>query len=109
MCVSVHKPQLFKIRYSMLLFVKKPQLCALSDGQAAALNLVLPPTIVTAQIDPLRSEGKSYANLLQQASVVVRYKNYEGVTYEFFGMAAVVDKAKEAQQFAAEGLKKAFK
>lgn len=42
LCVSVHKPQLFKIRYSMLLFVKKPQLCALSDGQAVSLNLALP-------------------------------------------------------------------
>lgn len=38
----------------------------------------------------------------------LRYKNYEGVTYEFFGMAAVVDKVKEAQQFAAEGLKADF-
>jgi acetyl esterase/lipase len=70
----------------------------------------LPPTtIITAQIDPLRSEGKAYADLLQQAEVVVRYKNYEGVTHEFFGMAAVIDIAKEAQQFVAEGLKEAFK
>jgi acetyl esterase/lipase len=69
----------------------------------------LPPTtIITAQIDPLRSEGKAYSDLLQQAGVVVRYKNYEGVTHEFFGMASVVDKAKEAQQFVAEGLKEAF-
>ncbi len=65
-------------------------------------------TIITAQIDPLRSEGKAYADLLQQAGIDVRYKNYEGVTHEFFGMAAVVDKAKEAQQFVAEGLTKAF-
>lgn len=70
----------------------------------------LPPTtIITAQIDPLRSEGNAYADLLQQAGVVVRYKNYEGVTHEFFGMATVVDKSKEAQQFAAEGLKEALK
>jgi hypothetical protein len=32
-------------------------------------------------------------------------QNYEGVTHEFFGMAAVVEKSKEAQQFGAEGLK----
>lgn len=70
----------------------------------------LPPTtIITAQIDPLRSEGKAYADLLQKAGVIVRYKNYEGITHEFFGMGAVVDKAKEAQQFVAEGLKDAFK
>jgi acetyl esterase len=70
----------------------------------------LPPTtIITAQIDPLRSEGKAYADLLQPADIVVRYKNYEGVTHQFFYMVAVVDKSKEAQQFAAEGLKESFK
>jgi len=65
-------------------------------------------TIITAQIDPLRTEGKAYADLLQKAGIAVRYQNYDGVTHEFFGMAAVVDKAKEAQQFVAEGLKQAF-
>lgn len=70
----------------------------------------LPPTtIITAQFDPLRSEGKAYADLLQKAGVKVGYQNYEGVTHEFFGMAAVVDKAKEAQEFATQGLKEAFK
>ena len=69
----------------------------------------LPPTtIITAQIDPLRSEGKAYADMLEQAGVAVRHKNYEGVTHEFFGMAAVVDIAKEAQQFVAKGLNEAF-
>jgi acetyl esterase/lipase len=69
----------------------------------------LPPTtIITAEIDPLRSEGKRYADLLQQAGVQVDYKNYEGVTHEFFGMGAVVDKAKEAVQQAAAGLKGSF-
>ena len=38
----------------------------------------------------------------------MRYKNYEGVTHEFFGMAAVIVKAKEAQQFVAKGLNEAF-
>ena len=69
----------------------------------------LPPTtIITAQIDPLRSEGKAYADLLEKAGIAVRYQNYEGVTHEFFGMAAVIDKAKEAQQFVAKGLNEAF-
>lgn len=87
-----------------------------ADGDNHLISLLsekdlkgLPPTtIITAQIDPLRSEGKAYADLLKKAGVVVRYQNYEGVTHEFFGMAAVVDKAKEAQKFVAEGLKQAF-
>lgn len=70
----------------------------------------LPPTtIITDQIDPLRSEGRAYADLLEKAGIPVRYQNYEGVTHEFFGMAPVVNKAKEAQQFAAAGLRKSFK
>jgi acetyl esterase len=69
----------------------------------------LPPaTIITAQIDPLRSEGEKLAKLLTQAGVRVNYKNYEGVTHEFFGMGAVVDKAKEAGQLVATDLTGAF-
>jgi acetyl esterase/lipase len=69
----------------------------------------LPPaTVITAQIDPLRSEGKAYADRLRRFGVPVRYRNYNGVSHEFFGMGAVVDKAKQANQFAADGLKSAF-
>lgn len=67
-----------------------------------------PATVITAQIDPLRSEGKMYADHLRAAGVKVQYRNYEGVTHEFFGMGAVVDKAADAQQFAAQGLRTAF-
>lgn len=65
-------------------------------------------TVITDEIDPLRSEGKMYADRLRAQGVPVRYRNYMGVTHEFFGMAAVVDKAKQAQAFAAAGLKAAF-
>lgn len=69
----------------------------------------LPPaTVITDEIDPLMSEGRAYADKLHKAEVRVRYKNYEGVAHEFFGMGAVLDKAKEAQAFVAEGLKSAF-
>lgn len=61
-------------------------------------------TVITNQIDPLRSEGKDLADKLKAAGVPVIYQNYEGVTHEFFGMGAVLDKAKEAQKLAAEGL-----
>lgn len=65
-------------------------------------------TIITAQIDPLRSEGLAYAEKLKAAGVAVAYRNYDGVTHEFFGMGAVLDKAKDAVAFAAENLKSAF-
>ena len=65
-------------------------------------------TIIGAEIDPLRSEGKAYADKLQAAGVAVSYKLYSGVTHEFFGMGAVLDEAKEAETFAAAALTKAF-
>lgn len=65
-------------------------------------------TVITAQIDPLRSEGQLLADRLKAAGVAVDATNYDGVTHEFFGMSAVVAKAKQAQQQAAEGLKTGF-
>ena len=65
-------------------------------------------TVITDEIDPLMSEGKAYADKLTKSGIAVQYRNYTGVTHEFFGMGAVVDKAKDAEQFAAEGLKSAF-
>ena len=67
-----------------------------------------PATVIVDQIDPLRSEGRAYAEALQKAGVPVKLQQYDGVTHEFFGMAAVVDKAKQAQQLVGEQLRKAF-
>lgn len=66
-------------------------------------------TIITAQYDPLASEGKMLADELKKAGVNVIYKNYNGVTHEFFGMAAIIPEAKDAQALAAENLKNALK
>lgn len=65
-------------------------------------------TIITAGIDPLRSEGQMLAQALEGAGVNVVARNFDGSTHEFFGMAAVVPDAKEAVSFAANELKKAF-
>jgi acetyl esterase/lipase len=75
---------------------------------AANLKGLPPATIVTDQIDPLRSEGQLLADKLKAAGVQVEAKNYDGVTHEFFGMGAVLSKAKDAEQFVADGLKKSF-
>lgn len=69
----------------------------------------LPPvTIINAQIDPLREDGALLANALTAAGVPVERKVYAGTTHEFFGMAAVVNDAKDAQAFAGERLRSAF-
>ena len=76
-------------------------------GEAEVSNLP-PATIVTAEIDPLRSEGEMLAEKLEAAGVDAEIMNYEGATHEFFGMAAVVDDAEQAQQFVADRLTAAF-
>lgn len=69
----------------------------------------LPPTlIIGAEIDPLQTEGKLLSDKLKEAGVPTDYKLYDGVTHEFFGMAAVVPQAKEAQELAVSKLKDAF-
>ena len=45
---------------------------------------------------------------LRDAGVEVERRNFDGVTHEFFGAAAVVEKARRAQEFAAERLRRAF-
>jgi acetyl esterase/lipase len=69
----------------------------------------LPPaTVITAEIDPLRSEGETYANRLKEAGVDVDYQNYRGLTHGFFVTGAVVSSAKDAQIQVADDLKKSL-
>lgn len=89
---------------------KKPQ--DKSDPRIDLVNADLhrlpSTTIISAEIDPLRSGGKRLAEKLKAAGVDVDYKNYNGVTHEFFGMGAVLKEAREATAFAANNLLKAF-
>lgn len=82
------------------------------DPRIALVNANLkglpPTTIVGAEIDPLQTEGKILADKLKEAGVAVNYKLYDGVTHEFFGMASVLEGAKEAQTYAVNDLKKSF-
>ena len=65
-------------------------------------------TVVQAELDPLRSQGTAYIAKLRAAGIPVRAKLYKGVTHEFFGMGAVVNQAKDAVNFEAQGLDMAF-
>lgn len=74
----------------------------------ADLSGLPPATIINAELDPLRTEGELLAQRLQQAGVAVTQKTFRGVTHEFFGMTAVVTKAREAQEMAAKALRHAL-
>ena len=86
-----------------------------ADKKDPRLDLVhadlkgLPPvTIINAQIDPLRSDGEMLAAALEKAGVKVERKVYSGVTHEFFGTAAVVGEALDAQKYAGQQLREWF-
>lgn len=69
----------------------------------------LPPvTIINAEIDPLREDGAMLQAALKKAGVKVDRKVYNGVTHEFFGMAAVVKDAADAQKYGGQALKASF-
>jgi acetyl esterase/lipase len=65
-------------------------------------------TVITAEIDPLLSEGKALADKLKAAGSKVTYQSFDGAAHEFFGMASVVADAEKAQDLAARELKEAF-
>lgn len=65
-------------------------------------------TIVTADLDPLRSEGQILADRLRAAGVTVNAKNVEGVGHEFFCMNKLVPEAKYAMESVVTDLKQAF-
>ena len=84
-----------------------------NDPQVSPINGNLkdlpPTTIIAAEIDPLRSDGVDYYTKLKAAGNSVVYEIYLGTTHEFFGMGAVVDKAKAAEQFGASRIAASFK
>jgi acetyl esterase len=79
--------------------------CPLKSTDLAGLA---PATVITAEIDPLRSEGEQYADRLRAFDVPVYSQLFRGMTHEFLGMGAVVTEAKEAINVAAQELTHAF-
>ena len=99
------------VAWALNLFLPKPD-----DRFDPRIDLVgrgdvngLPPTtIVTAEVDPLRSDGERLGGKLQIATVPIAIRDYPGVTHDFFGMGMAVEKAAQAQTFVAQQLKAAF-
>ena len=99
------------VEWALGLYLPRPE-----DKDDPRIDLVgtadvagLPPTtIVTAEIDPLRSDGERFGGKLKRATVPVQMRDYPGVTHDFFGMSGVVEKSAMAQAFVADQLKAAF-
>jgi acetyl esterase/lipase len=69
----------------------------------------LPPAhIHTADFDPLRDEGWSYAEKLRGAGVAVEYTCHEGMIHHFYGMAGAIPYARLAVKNAGAAIRDAL-
>lgn len=73
--------------------------------RAGSFSGVAPAIIITAQYDPLISDGKNYAALLERDGISVIYKEYAGMIHGFFTNMAVTPTARESIDFAAGRIK----
>jgi acetyl esterase len=103
------------LNVSMLAWFMDKLLGDQGDMKTPLLNLLnadlrdLPAaTIVNAGIDPLESDGEKLALRLRDAGNRVHNAIYPGATHDFFGMAAIVRAAEEAQALVAADLREAF-
>jgi acetyl esterase len=72
------------------------------------LSAMPPAYVMTAGFDPLRDEGKAYADRLAEAGVPVIYKCHEGMIHAFITMGKVIDETSVAITQIAQHTKNAF-
>jgi acetyl esterase len=77
---------------------------------SAATDLAgLPPAhVITAEFDPLRDEGESYAAALRAAGVATEHVRYDGQIHGFFSMHGLAPQSKVAIEGACAALRRAF-
>lgn len=64
------------------------------------LNLLPPALIITAGFDPLRDEGKAYAEILQKNDVKVDYKEYPSLIHGFLNFTIAPECFKAMEEIA---------
>jgi acetyl esterase len=74
--------------------------------RAADLSGLHPALIVTAEFDPLRDEGRAYAERLRAAGVAVEYAHLDDQMHGFLLQEAVVDHARAAVDHVADAIRR---
>jgi acetyl esterase len=73
---------------------------------AKSFQDLAPAIVITAEFDPLLSDGEQYAELLRRDNVPVIYRQFDGMIHGFFTNMAVTPTAQIAIDFVAAELKK---
>lgn len=81
----------------------------ISPAKATSFAGLPPAYVVTAGFDPLRDEGRAYAEALKAAGVPTEHVNYDGMIHGFFNLQGVLDVGRDAVKTAAKALKAALK
>jgi len=79
-----------------------------APARATSLAGLPPALVLTAEYDPLRDEGEAYGRRLQAEGVAATVSRYDGLVHGFFGMSALVERAADALEEAADALRRAF-
>lgn len=80
----------------------------ISPFYAGDLSGLPPAHIHTAAFDPLRDEGKAYADQLRQSGVAVRYICHAGMIHHFYALAGAIPYAFTAIEQAGGAIKQAL-
>jgi acetyl esterase len=79
-----------------------------SPMRARDLGTLPPALVVTAEYDPLRDEGRAYADRLQADGSPAEYREYPGLLHGFATSAGVLDLGRQAVRETAETLRAVF-
>jgi acetyl esterase len=79
-----------------------------SPLRARDLSRLPPAMVLTAEFDPLRDEGRAYADRLEASGTPVVYREYAGMVHGFVTSAGVLDAGKQAVRDVSAELRSAF-